>query len=91
MDADGTDRTRLTDSAGNDLDPAWSPDGARIAFIEQPLAGQLRTSGSMDADGTDPVRLTTDAADDLDPAWSPDGSTIAFETARDGGAARSGR
>src|SRR5437016_6093910 len=28
--------TRLTDGAGFDIEPAWSPDGARIACINSP-------------------------------------------------------
>ena len=30
---DGSDRRRLTDNPGHDAFPAWSPDGARIAFL----------------------------------------------------------
>ncbi len=29
---DGTSLTRLTDSPESDVDPAWSPDGTRLAF-----------------------------------------------------------
>jgi len=33
MNPDGTGQTRLTDNAGDDKYPAWSPDGTKIAFI----------------------------------------------------------
>ena len=33
--ATGTGLTRLTTSAASDADPAWSPDGARIAFVSE--------------------------------------------------------
>ena len=33
MNADGSDRTRLTNNFVNDFDPSWSPDGTKIAFI----------------------------------------------------------
>ncbi|MCL0029297.1 hypothetical protein M1N23_04065 [Dehalococcoidia bacterium] len=32
MNADGSGQTRLTNNAGGDNWPAWSPDGAKIAF-----------------------------------------------------------
>ena len=30
---DGSDRRRLTSNIWNDVSPAWSPDGTRIAFV----------------------------------------------------------
>src|SRR5438045_380407 len=32
MRSDGKDAVRLTDYAGADRDPAWSPDGSKIVF-----------------------------------------------------------
>ena len=32
MNVDGTGLLRLTDNPGRDTDPAWSPDGKRIAL-----------------------------------------------------------
>ena len=32
MDADGTNPTNLTQNAGDDWAPVWSPDGQHIAF-----------------------------------------------------------
>ena len=50
--------------------PAWSPDGARIAFVTR---GELWVT---DADGTHQGRLARDAGL---PAWSPDGRRLAFQ------------
>ena len=37
MDADGSKQSRLTNRAGFDAFPKWSPDGSKIAFHSQPL------------------------------------------------------
>jgi WD40 repeat protein len=83
VNADGTGFRRLT-HAGLDLQPAWSPDGSRIAFVSDGGGGDQHIY-VMTADGTNVSRLT-DGRFDLDPAWSPDGSTIAFSSLRDGSA-----
>jgi TolB protein len=73
---------RLTENAGNNLSPAWSPDGTQMAFVST-RAGNHEIY-VMNIDGTDPRRLTTDDAEDWCPAWSPDGARIAFYSERDG-------
>jgi Tol biopolymer transport system component len=56
--------------------PAWSPDGARIAFVCQwPAYTDLCIAN---ADGTGAVHLNDDAELDQEPAWSPDGKRLAF-------------
>jgi len=82
--SNGTGTTRLTSSPGADLNPAWSPDGARIAFASD-RAGN-REIFVMNADGSNPVRLTNHPSADYLPAWSPDGTRIAFVSERDGNA-----
>src|SRR5919108_948284 len=53
--------------------PAFSPDGARIAYAETP-AGPISVAN---ADGSDPVSVATDHfLSDL--VWSPDGTRIAY-------------
>jgi Tol biopolymer transport system component len=39
MPREGGEMTRLTRGAGFDVEPAWSPDGARLAFISGPNFG----------------------------------------------------
>ena len=77
MNADGTGPTRLTVDPAGDVDPDWSPDGSKIAFV----SGRDDTYGEiyvMNADGSGLNRLTNNAVLDFSPAWSPDGSKIAF-------------
>lgn len=68
----------LTQGLGG-TDPAWSPDGTRIAFAsnrEEPYNYDIYTMSS--GDGSDVQRLTWDGSQEADPAWSPDGSWIAY-------------
>jgi Tol biopolymer transport system component len=65
-----------------DVLPAWSPDGATIAFA----SGRHHNWDVylMRPDGTDQRRLTRNAAPDDNPDWSPDGSRLVFESRRHG-------
>jgi len=78
MNPDGTGITNISNSVGDDRDPAWSRDGRRIAFSsERDGNNEIYI---MNADGSNPIRLTNSPENDFDPAWSPDGKKIAFST-----------
>lgn len=72
MEADGSNLTRLTESAVNATFQVWSPDSSRIAFTSRDGVHVINT------DGTGLFRLT-DGAEIL--VWSRDGSRIGFEDA----------
>ena len=80
--ANGTGLNQLTTHAGYDADPAWSPNGTKIAFFSERDGD--REVYVMNADGSSQVRLTTALGQDYHPTWSADGSRIAFLSARDG-------
>lgn len=68
--------TRLTDDPGQDVMPALSPDGKRIAFASN-------RNGTWDlwvmpAEGGKAVQITSDMGHDLHPSWSPDGQHVVF-------------
>lgn len=81
MNADGSDRRRLTDHPDLDFDPVWSPDGTRIAFRSHRDGDE--EVYVMNADGSEQVNLTQSPGADYSPAWSPDGSQIAFASSRE--------
>jgi TolB protein len=58
------------------IEPSWSPDGARIAFVSR-RDGKFHVY-VMNADGTGIRRLTDTAKDDHNPSWSPDGTRILY-------------
>ena len=75
---DGTNRRKLAgDIPSWDIEPAWSPDSQRIAFVSS-REDEWDEIYVMDADGTNQKRLTHNMVSDSQPAWSPDGSKIAF-------------
>ena len=78
MNANGTDRERLTSGSGYDSGPAFSPDGRRVAFTRyDPEEG--RTDIYLKAlDGAGFRRVTNGQDYEKRPVFSPDGRRIAF-------------
>jgi dipeptidyl aminopeptidase/acylaminoacyl peptidase len=81
----GTKKTEsLTRGLTDDDEPAWSPDGSRIAFVRRRVPEPRQIEGSdiyvIEArPGATPRRLTDFAGPDGGrPSWSPDGRWIAF-------------
>jgi WD40 repeat protein len=74
--------TQATDTTTSN-DPAFSPDGSRIAFVSQ-------RDGNpeiyvMNADGRGAARITNDPQGDGRPAFSADGQSLVFHSSRTAG------
>ena len=77
---DGGEATRLTSGAGTETDPAFSPDGAQIAFTGE-------YDGNVDvfvvpASGGVPKRLTWHPAPDRVLGWTPDEKRVLISSPR---------
>ena len=81
MDGDGGNQRRVTVNPARDEDPAWSPDGKKIAFVSNRnnVNKDHMQIWVIDADGKNPIRLT-DGLVDANPDWSPDGTKILYVT-----------
>ncbi len=75
--------TRLTNHSGDAHSPAWSPDGAHLAFTGESRDGRTSEIYLMNADGAGLVQLTHEGSAWQDNvAWSPRGDVIAFSSDR---------
>ena len=72
----------------DDSEPAWAPDGRRIAFsgnrTEEPDSNYNSDLWLVDVaeptGKTEPTRLTRNPGSDSAPVWHPDGTLLAYET-----------
>ena len=78
MNADDTELTNITNSPQvHDVEPTFTPDGKKIAFVSNPVWDD--EIYLMNPDGTDPTNLTNrEGAHDHSPTFSADGKKMAF-------------
>ena len=89
IDAKTGASTQITDGNDwNDLDPHWSPDSTRIAFVSNRTGHEFDFDHNADvwvisASGGALTKISDHAGPDRSPRWSPDGKRIAFLGAED--------
>ncbi len=86
VNRDGTGMHRITSGQTDELTPAWSPDGRRIAFARfDPGDFDRGALWSMAPDGSDQRRLTANSFNsDILPVYTPDGRHIVFTSSKGG-------
>ncbi len=84
INADGTGQRNITSDPADELAPAWSPDGKRIAFFRGTPDGK-GALWSMAADGSHQTRLTSPAFNSgFLPTYTPDGRHIIYVSQKGG-------
>ncbi|MGZ8406516.1 MAG: LpqB family beta-propeller domain-containing protein [Caulobacteraceae bacterium] len=75
---DGRDPVQITHDAADHEDPAWSPDGRKIAYVS--MANGERRIYLMNPDGTGVEALTPPDRKVIHPNWTPDGKGVTYCT-----------
>ncbi|HEY7753357.1 MAG TPA: prolyl oligopeptidase family serine peptidase, partial [Steroidobacteraceae bacterium] len=74
----GGEPRRLTSMAGNESEPAWSPDGRFIAFVAKRGEDKASQLYVIPVDGGEAVKVGDIPTGVATPKWFPDSSRIAF-------------
>ena len=68
----------LVSLPGQEVCPAFSPDGAHVAFAYMPEGGSDFDLYTKSVGTGEPLRLTNTPDSEIEPHWAPDSSQIAF-------------
>ncbi|MDW7695978.1 amidohydrolase family protein [Flammeovirgaceae bacterium SG7u.111] len=82
LPVEGGKATAITDGMGDCHEPAWSPDGQKLAFHSY-KAGNYHI-WTVDKNGSSLTQITKSKFDDREPHWSPNGEDIIFSSDRNG-------
>ncbi len=82
-DSDGVNATTIVTSVEPIISPAWSPDGAHLAYVS--FEGRKPSVYVQNILTGDRRLLITAAGNQSAPAWSPDGTRLVFASSQAGG------
>ena len=71
-----TTAQQLTDGAGYDYQPDWSPDGRHVVYVS--YLHDAMELFELDLKNGNSTQITKDSAVDVEPRWSPDGTRIVY-------------
>jgi Tol biopolymer transport system component len=77
-------KSLTSDAARNELVPAYSPDGKRIAYFTNRKGAENEAIWVMGADGSDPVQVVEDERVNVFPRWSGNGQSLVYGSRRSG-------
>ncbi len=79
---DGSNKQNVSNNAGDDTEPSWSPNGSQIVFSGNRGNVNIQNLYRVNRDGTGFVQLTNNTdltyGGDFSPEFSPDSSKIVF-------------
>ena len=70
-----------TDPARNQLAPAYSPDGKRVAYFSNLKGAEKEGIWLANSDGSNPVQLVQDDRVNIFPRWTSDGISLVYPSA----------
>lgn len=82
-DSDGQNAIAVVNSSEPIISPAWSPDGARLAYVS--FEGRKPSVYVQNVVTGERALLVRASGNQSAPAWSPDGSRIVFASSHAGG------
>jgi len=85
VNEDGTGLTNLTNNSADDILPAWSPDGTKLAFTSKRDGDYEIFVGDYNSATrslSNLVQLTKNTTPDRFPTWTPDGKTMIIMSQR---------
>jgi Tol biopolymer transport system component len=71
----------IADPARNQYDPAYSPDGKRLAYFSNLKGVEREGIWLANADGSNPLPLVLDSRININPHWTPDGEYLVYNSA----------